>query len=127
MTTAHTSRTSRVRGAAVVPLLLVALLSACGISAGGAGQAAAVGSTQLPVQTVHDQSQQIADLSTQGANAQALDTAAVNRVQVAVWVEQQLTEKLAAELGVGVSDAEVGRFLRQVAIQNGTTLSLIHI
>jgi hypothetical protein len=121
VTTVHTSRTSRVRGAAVVSLLLVGLLSACGISAGGAGQAADVGSTQLPVQTVLDHSQQIADLSSQGTSSQALDTTAVNRVQVAVWVEQQLTVKLAAELGVSVSDAEVDRFLNQVAIQNGTT------
>ena len=103
---------------AVVLVMVAVVTSACG--AATASDAARVGQADLSIRTVLSQAAVIDDL-TRATQAGAPDGAAVNRAQVAVWIEEQLTAAVAKELKVTVSAAQVDQFLVKVVRESGLT------
>ena len=99
---------------AVVLVMVAVVTSACGSAT--ASDAARVGQADLSIRTVLSQAAVIDDL-TRATQAGA----AVNRAQVAVWIEEQLTAAVAKELKVTVSAAQVDQFLVKVVRESGLT------
>ncbi|CAB4871807.1 unannotated protein [freshwater metagenome] len=104
----------------VVSLVTIVSISACGLNA---SDAARVGENKLAIKTVLEQSQTVDDLS-RAVDKAAPDGAQVNRSQVAIWIEEQLTARVAQSLKISVTDAQVDKFLASVAQQSGVSPEL---
>jgi hypothetical protein len=111
-------------GALALAALAVLLLSACGGLK--AGSAAVVGDQVLTESQVSESGQEIVDIAT-AAELPPPATGDLTVRLVGIWVEEQLTEALAADTGVSVSAGDVDAFLaqfteddlRQIAVSAG--------
>lgn len=109
---------------------VVALLSAC--TPVTAGNAAVVGESTLTLSQLSDAAQEIDDLATE-KGLTAPEPSQTNLQLVGLWVEEELTDRLAAEEGVTISAGDVDAFLAQfsdddlaqIAVTSGIPLSTI--
>ena len=123
--------TARLRSRGVLLAVgAMALLAAC--SPMKAGSAAVVGTETLPESQVSDAFQEVADVAA-AHNLTAPAATDLSLRLVGVWVEETLTEQLAAREGVTVSNGEVDTFmtqfssdqLAQIAVSSGIGPSTI--
>ena len=106
-------RSTRRRVALAAGLLAVVTLTGCGAGAIKAGSAATVGDDALSEGAVSDIADEVNAVVAGTEGGQALPPDEVNLRIVALWVDMEITEALAAAEDVAVSDADVDAFLEQ--------------
>lgn len=99
------------RGGLVLAVVAVVTLTGCATLK--AGSAATVGDNALAEATVADIVAEIQTVVSDAELEQTLPADQVNQSIVALWVDEEITEALAASEDVSVSDGEVDRFLQQ--------------
>ena len=101
----------RPRVGLLVTAAVVLALTGCGPVK--AGSAATVGDESLPETTVATTSEEIDTVVAEAGVELAIPPTEVNLNIVASWVDQQLTQSLAAAEGITVTAGEVDRFLER--------------
>jgi hypothetical protein len=99
---------------------VVACTAACAPTDQLAGRAALVGNATLTADAIQAASTEVLTLAATTGD-ESIDTGALNRAQVATWVQEELAALAAARAGIEVTDGEVDRFLADIIRTNGTT------